>query len=119
MAPGIYYMQGGGFTFTGLGNLSAAGVMIVNDPKQNTDNISINGNGTRPQTRDSSSDDDELGATPGAAPPEATETAPVFEVAANAGVRESNVRRGKEVFMADCAGCHGDTGAGDGVDVHP
>jgi mono/diheme cytochrome c family protein len=75
----------------------------------------INGNGTRPQTRDSSSDDDELGATPGAAPPESTESAPVFEVAAKAGVRESNVRRGKEVFTADCAGCHGDDGRGDVV----
>lgn len=78
----------------------------------------INGNEARPQTRDSSSDDDELGATPGAALPETTESAPVFEVAANATVHESNVRRGKEVFMADCAGCHGDDGRGDGVAGH-
>ena len=30
MAPGIYYMEGGGFSFTGQGNLEASGVMIVN-----------------------------------------------------------------------------------------
>jgi hypothetical protein len=45
MAPGIYYMQGGGFSFTGQGNLTAPGVMIVNDPKSNADRININGNG--------------------------------------------------------------------------
>jgi hypothetical protein len=45
MAPGIYYMDGGGFSFSGQGGLNAAGVMIVNAPKSNSDNISINGNG--------------------------------------------------------------------------
>jgi hypothetical protein len=45
MMPGIYYMNGGGFTFTGLGGLSAAGVMIVNNPQSNSDTISITGNG--------------------------------------------------------------------------
>jgi hypothetical protein len=45
MMPGIYYMNGGGFTFTGLGNLSAVGVMIVNNPQSNSDTISITGNG--------------------------------------------------------------------------
>jgi Flp pilus assembly protein TadG len=46
MMPGIYYMDGGGFSFTGLGALNAVGVMIVNAPKSNSDNININGNGT-------------------------------------------------------------------------
>jgi hypothetical protein len=46
MAPGIYYMDGGGFSFTGQGNLSADGVMIVNDPKSSSDRININGNGS-------------------------------------------------------------------------
>src|SRR5262249_5591179 len=47
MAPGIYYMDGGGFTFTGQGSLNATGVMIVNAPRngQNSDTISINGTG--------------------------------------------------------------------------
>ncbi len=45
MAPGIYYMDGGGFSFVGQGNLNASGVMIVNAPKQNTDVINVNGNG--------------------------------------------------------------------------
>jgi len=48
MMPGIYYMDGGGFSFTGQGGLSAQGVMIVNAPKSNADNISITGNGTNP-----------------------------------------------------------------------
>src|SRR5262249_35901395 len=45
-APGIYYMDGGGFTFTGQGSLNATGVMIVNAPNSNSDNISINGTGS-------------------------------------------------------------------------
>jgi hypothetical protein len=45
MNPGIYYMDGGGFSFTGLGNLNATGVMIVNAPNNNSDVININGNG--------------------------------------------------------------------------
>jgi Flp pilus assembly protein TadG len=45
LAPGIYYMQGGGFSFTGQGSLNAPGVMIVNAPQSNSDNISINGSG--------------------------------------------------------------------------
>jgi Flp pilus assembly protein TadG len=45
MEPGIYYMDGGGFSFSGLGGMTAAGVMIVNAPNSNSDNISINGNG--------------------------------------------------------------------------
>ncbi len=46
MAPGIYYMDGGGFTFTGQGSLNATGVMIVNDPKSSSNTISINGTGS-------------------------------------------------------------------------
>jgi hypothetical protein len=45
MAPGIYIMQGGGFSFSGQGALNASGVMIVNAPQSNSDVISINGNG--------------------------------------------------------------------------
>jgi hypothetical protein len=46
MAPGIYYMQNGGFSFTGLGNLVAEGVMIYTNPTSNSDVININGNGS-------------------------------------------------------------------------
>jgi Flp pilus assembly protein TadG len=43
MAPGVYYIDGGGFTFSGQGNLVAPGVMIYNDPKQSSDNINLSG----------------------------------------------------------------------------
>jgi len=46
MAPGIYYMNGGGFSFTGNGSLNASGVVIVNNPASNNDVININGNGS-------------------------------------------------------------------------
>jgi hypothetical protein len=45
LAPGIYYMDGGGFGFSGTGNLTATGVMIVNAPSSNSDVISITGTG--------------------------------------------------------------------------
>jgi hypothetical protein len=45
MNPGIYYMQGGGFTFNSSGSLSATGVMIVNAPQNNSDVITLAGNG--------------------------------------------------------------------------
>jgi Flp pilus assembly protein TadG len=45
MMPGIYIMNGGGFSFTGSGSLSATGVMIVNNPGSNADRININGSG--------------------------------------------------------------------------
>jgi len=45
MQPGIYYMVGGGFSFTGQGSLTATGVMIVNLPSSNSDIININGTG--------------------------------------------------------------------------
>jgi Flp pilus assembly protein TadG len=43
LLPGNYYMDGGGFTMSGQGNLFAAGVMIFNAPKSNSDVISITG----------------------------------------------------------------------------
>jgi hypothetical protein len=46
MMPGIYYMDGGGFSFTGQGNLTATGVMIYSAPQKSSDVININGNGT-------------------------------------------------------------------------
>ena len=75
----------------------------------------IDGNATRPPTHDSSADDDESSATASLALPEATEGAPVFEVAANAQQHNLSARRGKELFMEDCAGCHGADGRGNGV----
>ena len=47
LLPGIYYMDNGGFQFTGAGSLSAVGVMIYNDPGNgNADAISISGQGS-------------------------------------------------------------------------
>src|SRR5581483_7171953 len=46
MAPGIYYMDGGGFSFAGQGNLIAQGVMIFNAPTANSDVVSISGTGS-------------------------------------------------------------------------
>jgi len=43
LMPGVYYMDGGGFSMSGQGNLSAAGVMIFNAPQSNSDVISITG----------------------------------------------------------------------------
>ena len=45
LSPGIYYMQGGGFSFTGQGSLLALGVMIFNAPQKSSDNVSIQGSG--------------------------------------------------------------------------
>src|SRR6516164_9876052 len=47
LAPGIYYMEGGGFSFSGTGSLTALGVLIVNAPTKgsNSDTISITGSG--------------------------------------------------------------------------
>jgi len=41
--PGIYYMEGGGFSFTGQGSLTGNGVMIYNAPQSNSDTINISG----------------------------------------------------------------------------
>jgi hypothetical protein len=43
MEPGIYYMDGGGFSMTGQGNLLANGVMIFNAPRQPSDVVNISG----------------------------------------------------------------------------
>jgi len=43
LLPGIYYMDGGGFSMSGQGDLYAAGVMIFNAPQSNSDTISITG----------------------------------------------------------------------------
>jgi hypothetical protein len=45
LAPGIYYMDGGGFSFSGTGSLTALGVMIVNAPQSNSDVVGITGTG--------------------------------------------------------------------------
>jgi hypothetical protein len=45
MAPGIYYMDGGGFQFTSSGSLTANGIMIYNAPNNNSDAVTINGSG--------------------------------------------------------------------------
>ena len=43
MMPGIYYIDGGGFSFSGQGNLVAQGVMIFNAPKSASDKITLSG----------------------------------------------------------------------------
>ncbi len=43
MLPGIYYMDGGGFSFHGQGNLVANGVMIYNAPNSPSDGINLSG----------------------------------------------------------------------------
>lgn len=46
MEPGIYYMDGGGFKFSGQGDLYAQGVMIFNAPDLSSDKVSITGTGS-------------------------------------------------------------------------
>jgi hypothetical protein len=41
LLPGIYYMQGGGFSISGKGAVTGTGVMIVNAPKHSWDTISF------------------------------------------------------------------------------
>lgn len=45
MNPGIYYMENGGFSFTGQGSLNANGVMVYTDPNSNSDVVNVNGLG--------------------------------------------------------------------------
>src|SRR5690606_19894937 len=45
LEPGIYYMDGGGFSFSGQGDLTAQGVMIFNAPTSNSHNVEISGTG--------------------------------------------------------------------------
>ena len=74
----------------------------------------VDGNDARPRPLASSDDEDESVATASPAQPEATESAPVFEFAANAQEHDLRMQRGKEVFKENCAGCHGDHARGDG-----
>jgi Flp pilus assembly protein TadG len=46
MLPGIYCLQGGGFSYTGTGNLTGASVMLFNVPLGANDTINIVGTGT-------------------------------------------------------------------------
>ena len=46
LSPGIYYMDGGGFSMTGQGSLTGLGVMIFNAPQKSNDSISITGSST-------------------------------------------------------------------------
>jgi hypothetical protein len=46
MDPGIYYMDGGGFAFTGQGSLLAPGVMIFNAPTGPSHKVDISGTGS-------------------------------------------------------------------------
>ena len=47
LAPGIYYMDGGGFSFSGQGSLIGEGVMIYNAPGNgNADGIDVSGQGS-------------------------------------------------------------------------
>lgn len=45
MMPGIYYMDGGGFTYNGQGALTGTGVMIYNNPVKGTQAEGITGTG--------------------------------------------------------------------------
>jgi hypothetical protein len=45
MNPGIYYMQGGGFSISGTGSVTGNGVMIYSAPQGNNDKIDISGQG--------------------------------------------------------------------------
>lgn len=46
LAPGIYYIDGGGFSVTGNANVFGEGVMIYNLPRSPTDQLNIGGNGS-------------------------------------------------------------------------
>jgi hypothetical protein len=45
MMPGIYYIDGGGFTYKGQGTLTGLEVMIYNDPKSDVQSEGITGTG--------------------------------------------------------------------------
>jgi hypothetical protein len=46
LTPGVYVMEGGGFTVTGQGSVSGSGVVIINVPGGPTDTISLTGQGS-------------------------------------------------------------------------
>src|SRR5262245_60254655 len=43
LAPGIYYMDGGGFSFSGQGSMTGDQVMISNSPRSSSDKIDLSG----------------------------------------------------------------------------
>ena len=45
LSPGIYYMQGGGFSNSGSLDMTGTGVMIYNAPQQNSDQVKLTGSG--------------------------------------------------------------------------
>ena len=45
LMPGIYYLDGGGFSYTGQGSLTGTGIMFFNAPHSNSDVINISGGG--------------------------------------------------------------------------
>ena len=45
LAPGVYYINGGGFNVSGNANLSGSGVTIYNNPISGNDSLNIGGNG--------------------------------------------------------------------------
>jgi hypothetical protein len=44
--PGVYYMQGGGFSNSGSINMTGSGVVIYNNPSSNSDQIKLTGSGS-------------------------------------------------------------------------
>jgi hypothetical protein len=46
LGPGVYYMQGGGFSVTGKGSVTGTGVLLINAPAGPTDAISLSGQGS-------------------------------------------------------------------------
>jgi hypothetical protein len=44
--PGVYFMEGGGFSVSGQGSVSGTGVVIINAPTAPSDTISITGQGS-------------------------------------------------------------------------
>ena len=46
LLPGIYYMEGGGFTISGQANVTGNGVMIYNAPQASTDVVKMTGQGS-------------------------------------------------------------------------
>ena len=45
LLPGVYYMQGGGFSVTGSGSVTGTGVLLINAPQSAGDTISLTGKG--------------------------------------------------------------------------
>src|SRR5262249_40605134 len=46
LLPGVYYMQGGGFTVSGKGSVTGTGVLLVNAPAASSDVISVTSQGS-------------------------------------------------------------------------